>query len=103
MLLLKKFFFLFLLHEVLSEELLQAQLSRVAGFEACGQSNKPQKSFAYTCRKTLEAFCLSSLLPSPLSERSHSYDILLRTREKKRWGKKPKEAHPIIGMQARLA
>lgn len=71
---------------------IQARLSTVAGFEACGQSSKPQKSFAYACQKTLEAFCLPSLFAISPGERSHSYDILLRTREKKRWGEKSLKA-----------
>ena len=88
MLLLKIVFFLFLLYEVLSvRSSVQARLSRVAGFEACGQSSKPQKSFAYTCRKTLEAFCLSSLLPSPLVRGAIAMTFFLGQERKRDGGK----------------
>lgn len=76
---------------------LQAQLSRVAGFEACGQSSKATEIFCIHVQEDSRSLC--SLLPSPLV-RGAGYDILLGT-EKKEMGKKPKKLHPLIGMQAR--
>ena len=76
--------FLFMLHKAHQvRRSVQALLSRPATSGACGQSSKPQKSFACAFHKGQEAFCLSSVLRSPLVKRA-----ILLGQERER-GEKP--------------
>lgn len=63
----------------------QTQLRGVAASEACGQCSKPQKSSAHAFQETREAFCLSSLLPSPLVRGAITMTFFLG-QERKRQG-----------------
>lgn len=82
-----------MLHKALqASSSVQACLSRVAASEACGQSSKTQKSFAHACQKTGEAFCLSSLLPSPLVRGAITVTLFLGQERKRDRGKKPKSS-----------
>lgn len=84
--------FLFMLHEApLRDDPLQVLLSSLAVFEACGQTSKPQKSFARAFQKAQEAFCLSSPLPSPLMRGAITKIFFLEQGKKKKRKKNRRE------------